>query len=72
MTATQFAHTPATWRRQMLNATTTDVLTEADTAIRALRQLRRDGLDLPCEMGDVVRHAGVKLAELERMYGGQR
>lgn len=72
MTTTAFAHTPSTWRRQMLNATTADVLTEADTAIRALRQLRRDGLDLPCEMGDVVRLAGVKLAEAERMYGGQR
>ena len=67
---TTFAHTPSTWRRQMLNALTTDALAEADTAIRALRQLRCDGLSLPCEMGDVVRLAGVKLAEVERMYGG--
>ena len=43
MTATTFAHTPSTWRRQIL----------------------------PCEMGDVLRLAGVKLAEVERMYGGE-
>lgn len=63
--AAAFATTRDQWSTQWRNSRTNAVLTECETALATLHQIRRDGFDLPCEMADVVRHAGVKLALIE-------